>query len=111
MLMNGVRRFWIAYSVESAWIDPSARACGRLECESTVTLTLHHLELPRPAGRHPDVSRMSRLHDVVQRLHGLLDLLVSATQNDDWESTPYRSVWVEPVALEDQHVLCLQVRG
>lgn len=37
-------------------------------------LTLHELELPGPATAHTQVVGMSSLHDIVKRLHSLLDL-------------------------------------
>lgn len=45
--------------------------------------TLHELELPRVTAAHADVSRMTSLYDVVQGLHGLLDL---PSQPGAWHS-------------------------
>lgn len=49
------------------------------------TLTLHELELPRPATGHADVPDPTGLHDVVKRLHRLLDgrLVVESVTLED----------------------------
>lgn len=86
--MKGVRPLCKAYSVgvsqEDVLRNRSRAGQGRL--------TLHELELPRPAAAHPDVPHPSGLNDVVQRAHRLFD----------------RSVVVESVALEDIDVVELQ---
>lgn len=55
-------------------------------------LTLHLVELPRIAARHANVARIPRLHDIMQRLHRLLD----------------RRFIIEAVALEDVDIVELQ---
>lgn len=48
------------------------------------TLTLHELELPSPATTHSNVADQTSLHQVMERLHRLLD----------WR------LFIEPVALQ-----------
>jgi hypothetical protein len=50
------------------------------------------VELPRPAGAHPDVPHIPSLYDIVERLHGLLN----------------RRIRVEAVALQKVNVIQLE---
>ena len=56
------------------------------------SLTLHGAELPGVARAHANVADVSRLDDVVERLHRLLD----------------RRIIVEPMALKNVNVVELQ---
>jgi hypothetical protein len=60
-------------------------------------LTLHELELPCPATAHPKISSMSRLNDIVQRLHSLFDL-ISATVLA-LSVSPHRRIVIKSVTL------------
>jgi hypothetical protein len=50
------------------------------------------VELPRPAGAHPDIPHIPSLYDIVERLHGLLN----------------RRVGVKAVALQKVNVIQLE---
>ena len=78
-----------------AFVDRVFCQCQQLRGSDygrTVRLTLHQLELVRPATAHADIPDLPTLHDIMQRLHRLLD----------------GRVIVEAVALEDVDVVQLQ---
>jgi hypothetical protein len=64
-------------------------------------LTLHELELPGPAGRHADISRMAIFDNIVERLHGLFNLDIRNI-SEQGEVT-YRGIVVESMALDVIH--------
>lgn len=61
-------------------------------------LTLHELELPGPAGRHADISRMTIFDNIVKRVHGLFNLDIRNI-SEKGEVT-YRGIVVESMALD-----------
>lgn len=57
-------------------------------------LTLHQLELPRETTAHSNIPHRTRLHDVMQSLHGLFDgrLIIEAVALQDIDVVKLKAV-------------------